>query len=144
MQKKFPYQAMPHRISTIYLMNQRHIGTYSPRISTCRVELSKTAFTREGRLLGGMLLLFLVSWLPLLKYQLIYLIEICIQMWRFASLYALGNQTGRIPYFDVSVRCMLRAVQEAEDTFPEYARLLRFEVGIGSVNARDGKCISIK
>ncbi|KAI1709431.1 glycosyl transferase family 11 domain-containing protein [Ditylenchus destructor] len=48
-------------------------------------------------------------------------------MWRFASLYAIGKQIGRTPYFDVSVRCMLRAVQEAEDTFPEYARLLRFE-----------------
>uniref|UniRef100_A0A915EU96 Alpha-1,2-fucosyltransferase n=1 Tax=Ditylenchus dipsaci TaxID=166011 RepID=A0A915EU96_9BILA len=50
------------------------------------------------------------------------------QMYRFASLYAIARETGRTPYFDVSVRCMLSSYGEVEELFPKYAQLLRFEV----------------
>uniref|UniRef100_A0A915DS75 L-Fucosyltransferase n=1 Tax=Ditylenchus dipsaci TaxID=166011 RepID=A0A915DS75_9BILA len=47
-------------------------------------------------------------------------------MWRFASVYGIGRQTGRSPYFHDDASCMKDTLREANETFPEYAKRMKF------------------
>ncbi|KAI1728048.1 hypothetical protein DdX_00198 [Ditylenchus destructor] len=41
-------------------------------------------------------------------------------MWRYASMYGLGRQLNRTPFFESSANCMKDAQKEALATFPEH------------------------